>query len=184
MREMRDETKAEEQEIAQERAHSEARLESVAVLKRRIRELLPLPAAVALGQRATVREALERMREQQLSCVLVVEQGRLVGVFTEQDVVAHVAGTALDVDHVLLREVMRPDPDCLELDDTLVDAMHQMHLGNYRHVPVVDEHGRPTALVSMRVIIDALMASFPQEFLNLPPTPAHSAEKAPAPEGA
>jgi CBS domain-containing protein len=108
MQEMRDETMAEEAAIAQERAHTEARLESVAVLKRPIRELLPLPPAVALGQRATVREALELMREQQLSCVLVVEQGQLVGVFTQQDVVAHVAGTALDVDQVPLREVMSP----------------------------------------------------------------------------
>jgi CBS domain-containing protein len=72
----------------------------------------------------------------------------------------------------------------VQLDDTLLDAVHQMHLGASRHVPVVDDQGRPTALVSMQAIVDALVAAFPQELHNRPPTPAHSADKAPAPEGA
>jgi len=185
MRHMQNEAKAEEAHIAQERAHAEARLEPVAVLKRRLRELLPtLPPAVALGPRATVREALDLMREQQLSCVLVVEHGWLVGVFTERDVVTTVAGAPLEVDRVLLRDVMRPEPECLQLDDALLDALHQMYLGDYRHIPVVDEQGRPTALVSMQALVGALIEACPQEFLNLPPTPAHSAEQAPNPEGA
>jgi CBS domain-containing protein len=182
MREMREETQAEEQQIMQERAHSDARLESVAVLKRPIRELLPLPPAVALGHRATVHDAIEVMRQKQLSCVLVVEHGQLVGVFTERDVLTHVAATSLDVDQVRLRDVMQSDPECLQLDDALVYALHQMNRGAYRHVPVVDEQRRPTALVSMQAIIDYLVASFPQELLNLPPSPAHAI--APTPEGA
>lgn len=182
MREMRDEAKAEEQKITQERAHSDARLESVAVLKRRIRELPTLPPAVALGYSATVRDAIEVMRQKQLSCVLVVEHGQLVGVFTERDVVTKVAAAPLDVDHVQLRDVMQPDPECLQLDDELVYALHLMNRGAYRHVPVVDEQRRPTALVSMQAIMDALVAAFPQELLNLPPSPAHAI--APTPEGA
>ena len=113
MEAMREETQAEEPQIGQERAQSEARLGSLAVLQRRIRELLPtLPAAVALGHQAPVRDALAVMRQKQLSCVLVVERGQLVGVFTERDVVTKVAATPLDVDHVPLRDVMQPDPEC------------------------------------------------------------------------
>src|SRR5712691_12413324 len=174
MRDMREETQAEEQEIAQERAHSDARLASVAMLQQRIRALPALPPAVALGHQATVRDAIEVMRQKQLSCVLVVEHGQLVGVFTERDVVTKVAAAPLDVDHVPLRDVMQPDPECLQLDDELVYAFYQMHRGAYRHVPVVDEQRRPTGLVSMQVIIDALVAAFPQELLNLPPSPAHT----------
>jgi CBS domain-containing protein len=185
MREMQNETKAEEQKIVQEREHSAARLEPIAVLKQRLRELLPtLSPAVTLGHQATVRQAVDVMREKQLSCVLVVEQEQLVGVLTERDVLTKVAATSLQVDRVLLRDVMRPEPDCLRLDDALMDALHQMYLGDYRHVPLVDEQGKPLALVSMQAVVGALMASFPQEILNLPPTPAHSAEEAPTPEGA
>jgi CBS domain-containing protein len=185
MQEMRDEAMAEEQQIAQEREHSEARLEPMAVLQQRMRELIPtLPTTVALGYQATMREALNIMRDQQLSCVLVVEQGQLVGIFTERDVVTTVAGAPLDIDHVPLRDVMRPNPECLGLDDTLMDALHQMSVGEYRHVPVVDEHGQPSALVSMQVIFDTLMAALPQELVNRPPTPAQSDAIAPTREGA
>jgi CBS domain-containing protein len=183
MEAMREETQAEEPQIGQERAQSEARLGSLAVLQRRIRELLPtLPPAVALGRQALVRDAIAVMRQKQLSCVLVVEHGQLVGVFTERDVVTKVAATPLDVDHVPLRDVMQPDPECLQLDDELVYALHQMLRGAYRHVPVVDEQRRPTALVSLQTIIDELVAAFPHELLNLPPSPAHAI--APTPEGA
>ena len=183
MEAMREETQAEEPQIGQERAQSAARLGALAVLQRRIRELLPtLPAAVALGHQAPVRDAIEIMRQKQLSCVLVVERGQLVGVFTERDVVTKVAATPLDVDHVPLRDVMQPEPECLQLDDELVYALHQMLRGAYRHVPVVDEQRRPTALVSLQAIIDALVAAFPHELLNLPPSPAHAI--APTPEGA
>ena len=78
MREMREEAKAEEQKITQERAHSDVRLESVVVLQQRIRDMPVLPPAVALGHQATVRDAIEVMRQKQLSCVLVVEHGQLV----------------------------------------------------------------------------------------------------------
>jgi CBS domain-containing protein len=185
MREMRDEAKAEEQQIVEEREHSEARLEPVAILKWRVRELLStLPRTAALEDGATVGEALDIMREEQLSCVLVVRQGDLVGIFTERDVVATVARAPLDIDRVPLRDVMRPNPECLGLDDTLMDALHQMAIGEYRHVPVVDEQGRLTALVSMQAIVDTLLAALPQELLNRPPTPAHSDATAPTREGA
>jgi predicted transcriptional regulator len=169
MEEMREETQAEEPQIEQERAHSATRLGALAVLQQRIREVLP-----------TLSPAV--MREKQLSCVLVVERGQLVGVFTERDVVTKVAATPLDVDHVPLRDVMQPDPECLQLDDELIYALHQMLHGAYRHVPVVDEQRRPTALVSLQAIIDALVAAFPHELLNLPPSAAHAI--APRPEGA
>jgi CBS domain-containing protein len=185
MQEMRDEAKAEEQQIAQEREHAEARLEPVAILQRRVRELLTtLPLSAALEDGATVREALDLMREHQLSCVLVVGQGELVGIFTERDVVTTVASVPFDIDRVRLRDVMRPNPECLGLDNSLMDALHQMAVGEYRHVPVVDEQGRPTVLVSMQVIVDALLATLPQELLNRPPTPAHSDATAPTREGA
>ena len=48
-----------------------------------------------------------------------------------------------------------------------------MSLGEYRPLPVVDEQQRPIALVSMQDIIGYLLAFFPQEGFNFPPSPAH-----------
>jgi CBS domain-containing protein len=185
MQEMRDEAKAEEQQIMRERDQSEARLEPVSVLKRQVQELIStLPPTVTLGPQATVREALNIMRDQELSCVLVVEQGQLAGIFTERDVVTTMARGPHDIDRVPLQEVMQPSPDCLGLDDTLIEALHQMAIGGFRHVPVVDEQGQPTALVSMQAIVETLTSALPQELLNLPPTPEQSDATAPTREGA
>ena len=105
--------------------------------------------------------------------MLVVDQGRLVGIFTERDVVTRVVAQEIDVDHVQMQEVMHPHPDSLGMEDELVYALHQMSLGEYRPLPVVDDQRRPIALVSMQDIIGYLLAFFPQEGFNFPPSPAH-----------
>jgi CBS domain-containing protein len=105
-----------------------------------------------------------------------------VGIFTERDVVTRVVAQEIDVDHVQMQEVMHPDPDSLGMEDELVYALHQMSLGEYRPLPVVDDQRRPVALVSMQDIIGYLLAFFPQEGFNFPPSPAHRI--APARDGA
>ena len=178
---MREEVMAEEEQIADERLHDEARPAAV-VLRRHIRDLPTLQPVVTLDLQATVRDALAAMQQARTSCVLIVDQGQLAGVFTEHDVVTTVAVQERDLDRVAVREVMQPDPDCLGMDDELVYALHQMSVGNSSHIPVIDAQRRPLAVVSLRAIVDDLVESFPQEVLNLPPSPAHSI--APTPEGA
>jgi len=172
MQDMREADQAEEQQIAQERTHAEGHLEA-RVLHRPIWELPTLQPAITLEPSATVRDAVEAMQQAQMSCVLVVNQGRLAGIFTERDVVTRVVAQEIDVDHVQLQEVMHPHPDFLEMEDEIVYALHQMSLGEYRPLPVVDEQQRPIALVSMQDIIGYLLAFFPQEGFNFPPSPAH-----------
>jgi hypothetical protein len=70
------------------------------------------------------------------------------------------------------------------MDDELVYALQQMHLGEYRHIPVVDAQRRPVALLAMQTLLGYLIAALPQDLLNLPPSPLHSPERAPTPEGA
>jgi CBS domain-containing protein len=151
----------------------ELRLET-ALFRRHLRDLPTLQPALTLEQSATVREALEVMKQAQRGCVLVVDHGQMVGVFTEWDVLTKVAGQAVDVDHTLVRAYMTPDPTCLALDDELVYVLNQMSLGGYRYIPLVDEQGQPTAFVSMEDIVEYLVDRFPQAILNLPPDPAHS----------
>jgi CBS domain-containing protein len=176
---MREDILEEEQQIAHERA--EERLET-AMLRRPIRELSTLQPAITLDHTATVREAVEMMKQAQVSCVLIVDQDRLVGVFTEHDILTRVVAQAADVDHMQMREVMSPDPDWLDIDDELVYALNQMYINDYHYVPVVDEEGRPNAVVSMQAIVGYLIDLFPQELLNLPPSAAHSRPR--TPEGA
>jgi CBS domain-containing protein len=141
-----------------------------------------LQPSVTLDAQATVRDAITAMRQEQTSCVLIVDQRQLVGVFTERDVVTTIAAQEIDLDRLPVGAVMRPEPDCLEMDDELVYALHHMSVGEYRHIPVVDARRQPPAVVSMQAIMGYIVESFPQEILNLPPSPAHNI--APTPEGA
>jgi len=178
---MREDIIEEELHIAQERLHQEEQ-RITRVFQRPIRELSSLQPVVVLAPSATVREALTVMNREEVSCVLLVEHDRLVGVFTERDVLTKVVAQALDMDYTPVRTCMTRQPASLEMDSELVYALYEMSLGGHRHLPLVDDQGRPVALVSMRAIVEALIEAFPQEILNLPPSPAHSHPR--TPEGA
>lgn len=167
----------EEEQIAQERDFAEER-----VLQRPIRDLPTLQSPITCELNATVRQAIETMQRERIDCMLVVDLGRLVGVFTERDVLTKVAAREVNIDLIRIETLMTPHPDCLSMDHELAYALNQMSVGEYRHVPLIDEHGRPTGVVSMRHIVDYLVHMFPQDVLNLPPSPLHGI--APHREGA
>lgn len=92
-------------------------------------------------------EAIERMRRDNVDFLLVVEGGTLVGIFTDRDAILKI-GTRID-DPRPLREVMTPDPVVLQHDDPVAVAIHKMAVGEFRHVPIVED-GRPVGVVSAR----------------------------------
>jgi CBS domain-containing protein len=175
---MRDEIIEEELRIAHEQMLEEQR-EETALLRRHLRDLPTLHPVLTCAPSTPIREALEAMQQAERSCMLVVDHGQLVGVFTEREILTKVVGQPVDIDHTPVRACMTPDPTSLELDDELVYALNQMSLGGSRYIPLVDEQGHPTALVSMETIVEYLVERFPQAILNLPPSPAHSRPRTP-----
>lgn len=159
----------EEETIADERS-KEARRLGTAILQRPIRGLSTLKAPLCVAPETTVRDAIERMSQGRVGCVLVESGGRLVGVFTERDVLTRVVGKGLDAARTSVEAVMTSDPECLSLDDGVPFALNKMSLGGFRHIPLIDEQGRPTGVVAMRNIVDYIVDLFPREVLNLPPS--------------
>lgn len=104
----------------------------------------PKPDCVPSG--TSITEALRRMQEDPTDCLLVLEGGRLVGIFTDRDAVLKLAGRRLPA---TIDEVMTRDPVVLRHDDTIAVAIHKMAVGGFRHVPIVDD-GRPTGVVSAK----------------------------------
>jgi signal-transduction protein with cAMP-binding, CBS, and nucleotidyltransferase domain len=92
-------------------------------------------------------EAVRRMHDNGTDCVLVVDDGRLVGIFTDRDAVLKVAGRPLKARPI--SDLMTRDPVVLRHDDTVAVAIHKMAVGGFRHIPIVED-GRPTGLVSAR----------------------------------
>jgi CBS domain-containing protein len=111
------------------------------------------------------------MREGNRGAVLVLRNGRLVGIFTERDVLMKVAGQPTDIEHTPVSHLMTTDPVTLPADASVAFALNKMLIEGFRHIPLVDDQNQPTAVVSMRDLIDYLSNFFSREILNLPPDP-------------
>jgi len=102
--------------------------------------------------------------------VLVTDAGgRLVGIFTERDVLNRVVGRGLDADTTALRVVMTPRPEALTARDRVAYAIHCMSVAGYRTIPLVDAAERPIGIVTVSDVIRWLASLFPEAVLNLPP---------------
>jgi CBS domain-containing protein len=97
----------------------------------------------------TVREAARLMKKTHVGALLVVEHGRLVGIFTERDALDRVLAEDLNPETTPLAAVMTLDPVTVHPDQPFVSALHLMCEHGFRHVPVA-EHGRPLGMVSAR----------------------------------
>jgi CBS domain-containing protein len=108
---------------------------------------LGAPRPVTVDAELSVGRAIERMRRESIDCLLIVEDGALVGIFTDRDAVLKVGSTVDDPRP--LSEVMTRDPVVLRRSDPVAVAIHKMAVGGFRHVPIVDD-GRPIGVVSAR----------------------------------
>lgn len=163
----------EEERIAEERSRVSPDL-GHEISEQPIRNLTSLRDPVSVGPKATAADAIKKMMEHRIGCVLVVgDDGQLVGVFTERDVLAKIAAEGRSPASVPVSDVMTRDPECLTLDDSMAFALHHMSVGGFRHIPLVDDDGKPTGVIAMRAIVDFMVDYFPRQVLNLPPSPRH-----------
>jgi CBS domain-containing protein len=117
-----------------------------------------------------VAAAVGLMRKHRVGCLLVCEGRALVGIFTERDLLRRViaAGRCWQT---LLGDVMTPGPVCVRPKDPIRLAVRRMEQGGYRHLPVVDDTGRPVGILSVKRIVHYLVEHFPATVYNLPPDP-------------
>jgi CBS domain-containing protein len=103
-----------------------------------------------------VLEVIKKMRDRKVGSALVVEDDRLVGVFTERHIVTRLTGLKpRDVEGMAVASVMSRQPRALREDDTLAFVVHRMAIDNVRHVPI--EHpGRPLRFISVRRVLQFL----------------------------
>jgi len=116
-------------------------------------------------------DAIHQMREDRRACVLVVESGKLEGIFTERDILMKVAGTPMNLGNTRLDEVMTRDPVTLPADSNVAYALNLMVLEGFRHIPMVDDDDRPVAVVSMRNLIEYLGSFYSRDLLTIAPHP-------------
>jgi CBS domain-containing protein len=118
----------------------------------------------------TIAEAVALMRQEAVGCLLVCNGPRLIGVFTERDLMRRVLAAHQPLNQPVAR-FMTPDPVCVHPKDPIGLAVRRMEEGGYRHLPVVDEAGRPLGVLSVKRIVHYLVEHFAGLVYNQPPDP-------------
>ncbi len=101
---------------------------------------------------ASVFDAIRLMKKHKVGCLLVMEGTRLTGIFSERDVLNKLATKAGNLEKVLVKEVMTPKPVIFSPDDSIRFAIHEMSVGGFRHIPVVNNHN-PVGIISIRDVL-------------------------------
>jgi CBS domain-containing protein len=110
---------------------------------------------VAVRPDETVQVAIARMQEESIGSVAVCDGPRLVGIFTERDVL-RLAGKGADFLDVTVDTVMTRAPVTISPDADLLDAARVMNERNIRHLPVVEGENL-LGIVGMREVLHALV---------------------------
>ncbi|TXG94961.1 MAG: CBS domain-containing protein [Rhodocyclaceae bacterium] len=129
---------------------------------RSIREIIAHQKILSAPETMTVREAAIRMAEAKVGAMLILDHGKLTGIFTERDILNRVVAKRLDPDATPLSQVMTSDPRTISADKPLAHALVMMDEGGYRHVPVMD-NGQPVGMVSARDALGAELIEFENE---------------------
>ena len=89
----------------------------------------------------TALEVARRMKAAQTACALVLDDGKLVGIFTEHDVLCKMTGEKAHAAERPVSELMSANPESLQETDSVAAALNKMAMGRYRHVPIARTGG-------------------------------------------
>ncbi len=124
------------------------------LLKDRIQSLEPKVPYTVSGD-APIGKVLQQMVAESIGCVMIVEGDQLKGIFSERDALTRLNAEVLQFAERPIRSVMTPDPVTLEARDRIAFALHKMHVGGYRHLPILTK-GKLTGVISIRDILNYL----------------------------
>lgn len=127
-----------------------------------IRAVMEKRKLVTASPDTTVSKAAKLMAKKKVGAVLVVQDDRLVGIFTERDAVFRVIALGRDAQTTRLAEVMTPQPKTVHPEKSFGYALLMMYENAFRHVPVV-ENDRIIGVVSARAALDPDLEEFVSE---------------------
>ena len=136
---------------------------------------LDLSSYISCEAGAIVGEVLKKMREHRVNAVLVESEGRLVGIFTERDVLIKIADQPQNW-VLTIAEFITHNPQKLTSQQPISEALQLMNAGHYRDVPIVDQDGGIEGNLPQHEIIRFLTDQFPEDIYNLPPDPDRIAQ--------
>lgn len=108
---------------------------------------------VPVQETATVWEAVQEMVKNKVGAVSVLSGDRLVGIFTERDLMKKVVAGDLPPKTTRVKEVMTRDVKTLTADTPVIDALRLMLDNQFRHAPLVDKQKKVVGMLSLRDLL-------------------------------
>ena len=105
---------------------------------------------ISASPRETVAAGARRMAEHHIGALLVVDEGRLAGIFSERDLLERVVAEGRDPEATAIGEVCSSDVATVSETADPATCARLIRDGGFRHLPVVDDEGRPVGILSAR----------------------------------
>jgi CBS domain-containing protein len=124
---------------------------------------------IAISPHTPLSQAIEAMKTDEGGCVIISDDGRVAGIFTERDLLTKVLGENANLDSPI-SEWMQPKVETLSPDATIGEAVRLMNEKSFRNIPLVKK-GELIGSISVFDIIGYLAECYPKATMNLPPLP-------------
>ena len=111
---------------------------------------------------STVFDALQTMAEKNVGALLVIDEGRLVGILSERDYARKVALKGKSSKDTLVKEIMTEKVVYVRPDESIEECMALMTEKHFRHLPVID-NGTLIGVISIGDVVRAVISE--QKFI-------------------
>ena len=106
---------------------------------------------------ASVMQAVMTMKARKVGAIAVTDAGKIVGVFTERDLMRRVVHERKDPDTTLIRDVMTSPVRTVLDSASVAEAAMLMRTHKFRHLAIVDDNGALLGMVALRYLLYDIM---------------------------
>jgi CBS domain-containing protein len=121
----------------------------------------------SLPSDASVYSAIELMAEKRVGALLVVDDGKLVGIISERDYARKVILKGRSSKDTFVREIMTPSPITITCDTSVDEAMRIMTENRFRHLPVINSEGKVAGVLSIGDLVNWIVTSQDETIAHL-----------------
>ena len=132
---------------------------------RSVRDVIANQRPLTAPGNTTIVAAARLMKKHGTGALMIVEDGRLAGIFTERDAVFRVLAESRDPRTTRVADIMTPQPKTIGPDKAVGHALLMMYDGGFHHVPVV-ERGKPLGMISARDALGPELQEFQGELVK------------------
>lgn len=130
-------------------------------------ENISMPQVICVDESSSIKDVIAIMQKKRIGSIVITHEGKLSGIITERDILMKVICLIDDLENTPVTKVMTSDPQSLRKEDEIAYILNNMHVGGYRHIPIVNEVGEPVSMISIKDVVSWILDHFPREITNL-----------------